>query len=93
MPPSEQCWPSSISRYTLPNQLKSDLQQKVDGQACPPLEMKIAATDCSVYDGGRTGEDSPISVLVRGLARNRNWLSGREEPLNGSVEPWKNLFL
>jgi hypothetical protein len=54
--------------------------------------MKIAATDCSVYDGRRTGEDGPISVLVRGLARNRNWLSGREEPLNGSVEPWKNLF-
>jgi hypothetical protein len=78
---------------TLPYQTASTFsQQKVDGQGCPPLEMKIAATDCSVYDGRRTGEDGPISVLVRGLARNRNWLSGREEPLNGSVEPWKNLF-
>jgi hypothetical protein len=30
---------------------------------------------------------------VRGLSRNGNWPRGREEPLNGAIEPWKNLFL
>jgi hypothetical protein len=61
------------------------------GNDCPPLQMKILAADPLRWQMDWGG---PAQLGIGAwFVPNGSWPRGREEPLNGAIEPWKNLSL